>query len=360
MCGRELAILGEATHGDGRTLEFKAALVRRLVAECSYDAVFFEASHYDFLDFSRRIRMRETVTEEMLGSSIGRIWNQYEEMAPLIAWLFDEAAAQRLAVGGLDDQLGSAGAYYSIAGMPGELASVLESPRREHCQDALRRRIYSDYGQDRPYREAERVLIRGCLGEIRMGLQRLRSPRELLQMVAAFERYVSRDFVDQTSMIRGRDESMFRNLEWLRAQLPDQSKIIVWTATSHAARDARASQAFPEGGSFGEHVSRTYGRRAFVLGFSAASGSYLLGPGAERAVPPADPESVEARALGDPPADVAYLDTGDLARIGTANGGLFLHAPASADWSRVVDGLVVFREERPPRTRSAATIAASH
>jgi erythromycin esterase-like protein len=33
LCGRYVALLGEADHGDGRAVEFKVALVRRLVTQ---------------------------------------------------------------------------------------------------------------------------------------------------------------------------------------------------------------------------------------------------------------------------------------------------------------------------------------
>jgi len=49
LCHQEVAMLGEsATHGDGHTEAFKVALVERLVNECGFDSVFFEASQYEF------------------------------------------------------------------------------------------------------------------------------------------------------------------------------------------------------------------------------------------------------------------------------------------------------------------------
>src|ERR1700759_3980340 len=56
MCHRDVALLGEADHGDGATVAFKVALVRALVTRCHFGAVFFEANHYDFIDFQRRLR----------------------------------------------------------------------------------------------------------------------------------------------------------------------------------------------------------------------------------------------------------------------------------------------------------------
>ena len=44
LCHSKIAMLGEsATHGDGHTTTFKVAFVRRLVDQCGFDSVFFEA-----------------------------------------------------------------------------------------------------------------------------------------------------------------------------------------------------------------------------------------------------------------------------------------------------------------------------
>src|SRR4051812_41972499 len=122
LCGRQVVLLGEnGFHGDGKTVAFKAALVRRLVTRCGFRAVFFESSHYDFIAVQRAVRQGEPVTEGMISSAIGGIWNKDRELAPLMPFLARQARAGRVVPGGLDDQLGSAGAFYSLEAMPGEL-----------------------------------------------------------------------------------------------------------------------------------------------------------------------------------------------------------------------------------------------
>src|SRR5438128_11075975 len=101
LCHRQVAMLGEASHGDGATFAFKTRLIRRLVSECGYNAVFFEASHYDFLEFQRRVRAREPVTPAMVSSSIGGLWNRFAEVPALIQFLFEPAGAGRVRLGGL-------------------------------------------------------------------------------------------------------------------------------------------------------------------------------------------------------------------------------------------------------------------
>ena len=58
LCHTQIAMLGEsASHEDGHTHAFKDALVERLIDQCGFDSVFFEASHYEFINLNRRLRM---------------------------------------------------------------------------------------------------------------------------------------------------------------------------------------------------------------------------------------------------------------------------------------------------------------
>ena len=355
LCGKDVVMLGEATHGDGRTLAFKAALIPRLVERCGFDAVFFEASHYDFLAIDRMRRRGQAPTRAQLASAIGGLWNGDEEMRPLIDYMFEAAAAGRLRLGGIDDNLGSAGAFYSLDEMPAELSARLAGPRGPACRTTLKRRIYYDYGKGAPYQATERAAILACLDEIGATLRGSgagadrATPRELAQMLGSFRRFVERDFTPDSAQIRERDRSMYVNFRWLAGRLPPRSKIIVWGATSHMARDARASGRYPEGGNFGALVDRDYGARAFALGFSARGGAYRIAPrSGTRALAAAPVGSLEARA---PRAagGAVYLGPKALARYGELPAAPFAHEYRTAAWHRILDGLVLFPEERSPR-----------
>lgn len=353
LCPRQIAMLGEASHGDGATFAFKAAVIRRLVSECGYNAVLFESSHYDFLELDRRLRDRDGATPAMLASAIGGIWNRYAELTPLVQFLFEQAQAGRLRLGGLDDQLGSAGAFFSIDEMPTQLAGQLPPGRRGLCREALRRRIYSSYPRNAPYDETERARLRACLAEIRVAARR---QAFTLQLLANIERLLERDFADTATMTRGRDRSMYLNLRWLDGQLGRRAKIIIWAHNAHIAHDASATPAFAGGGNLGALIHAFYGRRAFALGFSAYGGTWGRLPfmPEPRALADAPAGSLEALAFGADEADTShpdavYLDAARLAAIGRVPGRAFLYDYAPADWSRVFDGMIVFRAERAPR-----------
>src|SRR6266481_5334210 len=234
LCDKDIALLGEASHGDGKAIAFKSALVENLVKKCGYSAVFFEASHYDFVEFSRRIRVGKNVTREMISSSIGEIWNHDSEIQPLIEFLFQNARTGRIKLGGLDDQLGSRGAFYSLQEMPRELVSYLDDPRRSECFEKFRRRIWWDYPPSAKHSQADQNEMQQCLSEIKAAVQSQKDGdtarvEEILELIANMERCISRDFFTIEKLIPERDHSMFLNLEWIAAHLHPMAKIIVWS-----------------------------------------------------------------------------------------------------------------------------------
>ncbi|MCW3846840.1 erythromycin esterase family protein [Sphingomonas sp. LB-2] len=345
LCPRGVAMLGEgANHGDGRADAFRVALVRRLVDECGYGAILFEAGYYDFYGFSREFG-RGNADPKLLGSAIGGLWNRSGDFQPLIPFLLDRMQAGRLTyISGIDDNLGSAGAFYSLDAMPKELAAYLPVGRRAECEMRMRRRIRWEYPASQPYDRAERLRVTRCLVEIR---HRLPSDEIAVRhLVDNFRRFAARDFLDDAAAGGARDATMYWNFRWIARRLPKGTKVIVWAATVHLAKDARADPAFPEGGNFGSLLHRDYGERAFVLGFSALTGSVRQGR-REIAVPPAPPGSIETLALNGP-GEAAYMGPRALAAIGPVPGAIFRHHYVTARWADAVDGLVVFREERPP------------
>jgi erythromycin esterase-like protein len=353
LCNRDVALLGEADHGDGRTVAFKAALVRELVVRCHYNALLFEGSHYEFLNFSRRLRTGQNVSPEMVSAAIGGLWKFDRELAPLIPFLFERARSGRLVIGGIDDQLGGFEQPFANDGLPAELTAYLEGDRRALCREILRRRIYHDY--QGPDSGPDRARERQCLAEIGQAVSRSEAlgptaREELLEMVANAERYIGRDITDRARYIHERDRSMYLDFRWLAGRLPPRSRIIVWAATSHIAKDAAVTGDYVGARNLGSFLHEIYGQRAFALGFSAYSGSHRWG-GSEptRNLPVAAPGSLEATAMAGSRADAAYLGPARLAGLGTIQGSLFLHERMLTRWSALLDGIVVFREERPPR-----------
>jgi erythromycin esterase-like protein len=345
LCHRQIAMLGEASHGDGATFAFKATLIRRLVGECGFRAVLFEASHYDFVELMRRLREGQEATPAMLSSAIGGIWNRYAELTPLIPFLFERARAGRLTLGGLDDQLGSAGAFFSNDEMPIRLTALLGDDSRERCRALLHRRIYSGFPRAAPANTDMRAGLLSCTREMTATARN----EEEVQLVQNIARQADRDLSDDATRNRRRDESMYRNLRWYAARLGPRAKIIVWANSAHIARDARTSASFPDGGNLGVWVDRFYGRRAFALGFSAYGGAWRsVFSRDDEPIAPAPQGTLEALAMTGTRQDIVYRDHAWLTRVGRVPGRPFFYREAPAAWARVFDGLIVFRAERAP------------
>ncbi len=298
LCGREIVLLGESgTHGDGRTEAFKAALVRRLVGRCRFSAVLFEGSIYDALAWNRTLRHGGMADAASLGDAVGGLWKRDAEFRAMTPFLVERARADRLLIGGLDDNLGGEGEAYSLGPMADELASVLPEPRRSQCSAAMRARATYSYEPDAPAERARQIALLGCLDDASRASS---GGDERKAMLDNFRRLVVSD-TDPTAGFGARDRAMFDNLRWYKARLPRAAKVIVWAATIHIAKSARLETP-GNVANFGEYVHDAYGRRAFALGFASHGGSYRVGTRpANRhvvAVLPVPADSLETRAAG--------------------------------------------------------------
>lgn len=354
MCGRRLVLLGESgNHGSGETLSFKVDLVRRLVTRCGFSTVLFESSVYDLLELDRRRREREEAGRPLLASAIGQLWAGDREFVPLLDMLQSMTATGRIRVGGLDDGIGSAGAFYSLNAMPDDLTRGLPGDHRTACREALGRRIHYDYPDSRPYSPADKAELIRCIDVMDAAAiagnydPALRAERRL--MLANLRHAIAPDLGDAADAARERGLAMFANLQWHLARQPRGTKVIVWTATVHAARSTDMDPGRARIDDLGSRVARAYRGRAFVLGFTAAGGSYRQGRrNPPRTMAAAPPGSLEVVALGDR-RDVAYVGPAGLSAMGSRSAAMFMpERRLTARWRQALDGVVVFRRERPP------------
>jgi erythromycin esterase-like protein len=352
MCGKQVVLLGEADHGDGATVSFKGALVQRLITTCGFNALYFEAGTYDFLKVEELVRARQAVGESMLASAISALWNHDQELAPLVRFLLPRVNSGTLRVGGIDDQIGSLGAFYSLGQMPTDLSAALPQSRRSDCRDEMRRRVNYDYSDGHPHDAASIASLDQCLAEAE---QRLRSrstdrlAEDRLQMAAELRHAVASDFLPMAEVITRRDRRMYEELRWLMNHAGQHRKTIIWTASAHAAKSAAISGDYRKAPNLGALVHQAFGSRAFALGISAAGGAhYWSGKEPSRLIPQAMPDSVEGRALATHGGEAVYVPTAQLRKLGVAPGSFDRHQPRRAHWDQVFDGAIILRIERPP------------
>ncbi len=166
LCGKHVALLGEpAFHGFGKTLEFKAQLVRRLVDECHYNALFVESGLYDYIHIEKELRSGNDVPESMISAAIGGLWANREVQA-LVPFLREKLNGGSLKLGGLDDQIG-AGTFASRQ-MSSDLVQSLPNEEKARCLAVLQRHLVWQYTKEAPYGPPDKEKIVGCLNEIRI------------------------------------------------------------------------------------------------------------------------------------------------------------------------------------------------
>jgi len=348
LCRKEIALLGEpSSHGAGHANAFRVALVQQLVSKCHFNAIFFEGSYYEFEAIARARRQGQTVTPAMVSAAVGGLWKFGREFQPLLPFLAAEATGGRLALGGIDFQMGGFEQPYTNDLLPVELTNFLAGDRRAVCREAFRQRAYRGYAVSR------RPDLRQCVEDISQAMQSrtvvdARLHAEQGGMLESLGHYFASDPTDSVGYVNARDREMFVIFQRLKARLPKRSRIIVWTATAHAAKDATAFPPFASVKNLGSYLHEAYGSRAFSIGITAFSGSYRYG-NRHRSQPPAPPDSLEAQAMGGAGSDTVYLGPSRLRRIGVVPSAVFDHVYLSENWAKAVDGMVVFHTEYPPQ-----------
>ncbi len=165
--------------------------------------------------------------------------------------------------------------------------------------------------------------------------------RERREMLANLAAYTSADPSKLNDYVARRDREMFANFQRWMARWPAGTKVIVWTATAHAARAPHRFKGFEGVQPFGAYLARRYGKRMFALGFAAQGGTTRGRPSPLAIAAPA-PDSLEVFAGPIAPGGTLFLDYAALTGAGVRPGGLFSHVPNIADWSQLLDGVVVF------------------
>jgi erythromycin esterase-like protein len=359
LCGKRVALLGEPPmHGFGKTLKFKVELVRRLVEECHYDALFVESGTYDYINIAKTLKSGEDVTESMISAAIGGLWAN-KEVQSLIPFLREKVKSGSLMLGGLDDQIGRG--TYAQREMSSDLVQYLEGDEKSRCFAILKRHMLWQYTGDAPYSPSDKAKIVGCLDEIESRISKPAGSRKPwaevdMAMIASLKRNLARNFVEddftksdqEVRWMNDRDRSMYLNFQWLLSRLPRNSKVMVWAATVHVAKELSGVDGFEGRVPLGSYIRRDFGNRAFSLGFSAYSGSYAMVHQPVRHLDTAPGTSLEGQVLAHGNLDAAYVSRQQLSRYGPVTARPLGTSFKTAHWDKVFDGLVFFREERAP------------
>lgn len=337
VCQKQIVLLGELpTHGEAPAFEAKTKIVDRLIAQCGFTAILFEAPIYEFIGLERAVKTR-TATPEHLDNAIGRFW-WTRELTPWRRALFEAATRQRVVVGGLDDQV-SITSHYARATLPRLIASASSESAAPECRATVTRNLGWTYDAANPFDEREQLRLQQCArnaADAAATHRSLDAPDRV--MLENFARYADRQRLGTAS---GRDESMFRNLTWHLERLPADSRVVIWTATVHAARQRGSLSELP----LGARAAERWGDRIGSVGFTAYAGQTSRAGRPASPIPKAPADSLEATATKD--TAWALLDSRKLRAIGRVPSRL-LGTFFSETWSDYFDAVVVIRQETAP------------
>ena len=353
VCQKQIVLLGELpSHGEAQAFDAKSKIANRLITQCGFTAILFEAPIYDFIGLERAAKTH-TATSEQLDNAIGRFW-WTRELAPWRRALFEALSSEglpkdatepevknRVMVGGLDDQV-SITSHYAQAALPRLIAAA-------ECRQTVVRHVGWTYDAQNPFDEREQLRLQQCARNAADAAAANRSLDAADRvMLESFARYADRQRPGVTS---GRDDSMYRNLVWYLERLPANSRVVIWTASVHAARQRGSLTEVP----LGARAVERWGDRVGAVGFTAYAGYTSRAARPPSPISEAPPESLEATALvprslgggGTSKSAWALLDKETLRAIGRVPSRL-LGTFVSDTWSDYFDAVVVIRQETAP------------
>lgn len=337
VCQKQIVLLGEApSHGEAQAFDAKSKIVDRLVSQCGFTAVLFEAPVFDFVGFDRAVKAG-SATPQQLDDAIGRFWLT-RELAPWRRGLFEAAAKKRLTVGGIDDQ-SSITSHYAMSELPRLVAAASAESAATVCRDTVSRHLGYTYDATHPFDDPEKTRLQECARDAAQAAAAKRSfSAEDRVMLDSFARYAARQI---TGTPAGREESLFRNLAWYVDRMPANSRAVVWTATVHAAKQRGVLTDSP----LGARAVERWGDRVASVGFTMFGGFTSRAARPASPIPDAPADSLEAAASKG--SVWALLDAAKLRAIGPISSRLLGRFVADT-WSDYFDAVVIIRQETAP------------
>jgi erythromycin esterase-like protein len=297
--GREVVLLGEATHGTHEFYRERARITRRLIEELGFTAVAVEADWADAYRVNRYVS--GTSTDLSAVDALGDfnrfpVWMwRNREMVDFVEWLWLNnvglASQDRVRVYGLDLY----GMHSSMDAVVAYLenidpAAAARARERYSCFDATSRdgRVYgasTRFGMAPPCENevvsqlielrhsASRYIARNGW----VGRDELFFAEQNARVVRSAEQYYREMFIEGSSSWNLRDLHMAETLEALRAHLHSergQNKVVVWEHNSHVG-DARATSMGLRGElNVGQIVRQRCGAdNVFLVGFTTYEGT---------------------------------------------------------------------------------------
>lgn len=338
-CDKQVVVLGELpTHGESLGFQAKADITQQLIERCHFKALFFEAPLYDFIGF-QQAAVEKSAEQVQLDRAIGGFWLT-RELKAWREWLFAQATTKNLILAGLDDQI-SASSEYARTTLPRIVASAFTQQNDAKCQQAIERNISWRYDDEHQFDQLEKNLLQQCTQQAAYQLSNNLNVDIIdKKMAENLANLYARN--NKMSVALSRDEVMYQNFKWQHERLPIGTKVIIWTATVHAARQQGELKRKP----LGAWLAEQWHDDMIAIGFTAYSGKSSMAGGPIKSIAVA-PENALESLVTKPRTDWKFLTASELREIGSVSSRLYGRF-TTADWSSKFDGVVIFRKEKAP------------
>ncbi len=343
ICDKKLVLLGEdANHGSGETIRLKAELVKHLIEKCGFSGVFFESPVYEFIHYAESVK-QNNASNTQVTQSIGGLWSRANMMHSFSLFLHNKAKSGKIKLAGIDAQFG-ANQPYSQKQLPKRLSSYLEHSKANTCEDELYRYLNWQYDEKTPFDKNTKNRIISCVSDIRIKIGEI----SVVNSQSSYDLFMANNFIKFLQFSSGnyfnlRDEQMAKNVLWQINQLPDNSKVVVWGATVHMAKTLTPiyTQKVP----MAAHLKQVFKDTMESVGFTALSGKFGRSLDKLKELKPAP---LARWALEGNTYTIRYIDHHNLATLGEIEAQPIQYNEIHrADWSKILDSLIVIRNEKP-------------
>jgi len=292
-----IVMLGEESHGDGATFLMKTRLIKFLHDEMDFNILLFESGLFDCKKINDFL-INGTQPLEAFRKGVFSIWTESEQFQPLIKYIGENY--NTLKIGGFDCQFnGEASRLYLLSDLKDYLKKVninYNLITNWYFFEAIAKNVINwVYYYNPPPETKDKNKFNNTLDEIieklenindydqnkeaRFWVQVLKSTKEESMIQWGRYGYESSDEVPLEIQIK-RDVQMGNNLIWQANTNYPNSKIIVWAATYHIARNIQNIEVTGEPNFYtgiitmGNVAWEQLNEQLYSIGFTAYEGTY--------------------------------------------------------------------------------------